>query len=289
MKFWQMVPYMELEQLTEVARIAEEVGFEGVMGADHALYPRDLQTPYPYSEDGKLFIDEETAFPDPWVTTAAMASVTTRLKFSTCIYILPLRNPLEVAKATSTLSLMSNERFILGAGAGWMKEEFQAFGVDFGSRGRRMNEAIDVLRALWGDDWVDHQGEFFNYDGIKLSPRPRQAIPIYTGGSSAAALRRAARLADGWIGHGNDPDEVPGLMDKLRELRREYGREGQDFETVIALTTPPDADTFRRLEEVGMTSGVSYPFHFTIGASSSLGEKRRYMEQFSEQFIQKLA
>lgn len=289
MKFWQMVPYMEIDQLTEVAQIAEEVGFEGVMGADHSLYPRNLQSAYPYSGDGKLFIDEDTGFPDPWVTTAAMATVTKSLKFSTCIYILPLRNPIEVAKATSTLSVMSNERFVLGAGVGWMREEFENHGVDFSSRGRRMDETIDVLNKLWGDDWVEHKGEFFQYEGIKVSPRPRQRVPIYTGGSSGPALHRAARIADGWIGHGNAPEEVPDLLRQLNQIRSDYGRGGQEFETVIALTTPPDYDTFRRLEEKGMTSGVSYPFSMIFGRSSTIDEKRAYMEQFSEQFIQKLA
>ena len=288
MKFWQMVPYMEIEQLAEVARIAEEVGFEGVMGADHALYPRHLKSAYPYSEDGKLFIDGDTAYPDPWVTTALMIAATTGLKFSTSVYILPLRNPVEVAKATSTLSLISNGRFILGAGVGWMKEEFDTFGVDFSTRGKRMDECIDVLNKLWGNDWVEHSGEFFKYDGIKVSPRPQERVPIYTGGSSAPALRRAARIADGWIGHGNTPEEVPGLMSSLRQMREQQGRSHMPFETVIGLTTPPDYDTFKRLEEEGMTSGVSYPFSMIFGRDSSLDEKRRYMEEFSENFIQKL-
>lgn len=289
MKFWQMVSYMEVDQLVEVARIAEEVGFEGVMGSDHVLYPRNLKTPYPYSSDGKIFINGESEFPDPWVSTAVMAAATSRLKFSTSIYILPLRNPIEIARATSTLSIMTNERFILSAGVGWMKEEFDNYGIDFRSRGRRTDEIIEVLHKLWGEDWVDHHGEFFHYDKIKVRPRPRQTIPIFTGGSSPAALKRAARSADGWIGHGNTPEEVPELMQKLAALRADYGRSELPFETVLGLTSPPDYDTFKRLEEAGMTAGVSYPFPLIFERDSSLDEKRRYMENFAEQFIQKLA
>ena len=288
MKFWQMVSYMEVDQLVEVARIAEEVGFEGVMGSDHVLYPQNMETPYPYSSDGKIFINGESEFPDPWVSTAAMAAVTSRLKFSTSIYILPLRNPIEIARAASTLSIMTNERFILSAGVGWMKEEFDNYGIDFRSRGRRTDEIIEVLHKLWGADWVDHHGEFFHYDKIKVRPRPRQTIPIFTGGSSPAALKRAARSADGWIGHGNTPEEVPELMEKLAALRAEYGRSELPFEAVLGLTSPPDYDTFKRLEEVGMTAGVSYPFPLIFERDSSLDEKRRYMENFAEQFIQKL-
>lgn len=289
MKFWQMVAYMELEQLVEVARIAEQVGFEGVMGSDHVLYPESLQTPYPYAGDGKIFINEETEFPDPWVTTAMMAAATSRLKFSTSIYVLPLRDPIEVAKAAGTLSLMTQERFILSAGVGWMREEFKNYAIDFSSRGRRTDEMITVMRKLWGPDWVHHQGEFFHYDGIKISPRPVQPVPVFTGGSSPAALRRAASSADGWIGHGNSPEEVPGLMQKLQDLRKQYGREELPFETVLGLTTPPDYETFRRLEDAGMSAGVSYPFPMVFGRESTLEEKRRYMEDFAEKFIRPMA
>lgn len=289
MKFWQAVPYMELEQLLEVAKIAEDVGFEGVMGADHALYPRTMGSSYPYSADGKLFVDGDTPFPDMWVTISAMAAVTSRLKFSTSIYILPLRNPIEVAKSSATLSLMTNERFILGAGVGWMQEEFEAFNIDFSTRGRRMDEMIDYMKKLWSSEWVEHHGEFFECDGIKVSPRPKSSVPIYTGGSSAPALRRAARIADGWIGHGNSPEEVPVLIKKMQDLRTEYGRDNLPFDTVVALTTPPDYDTFRKLGDEGMTAGVSYPFPFIFERESSIDEKRRYMESFAENFIEKLS
>lgn len=289
MKFWHSNCYDPTEQVVEIARIAEEVGFEGVWGADHAIYPRSMGSDYPYSADGKLFIDSDTEFPDPWVITMAMAAATTTLKFSTSIYILPLRNPVEVAKSAATLSVMTDNRFILGAGVGWMKEEFEAYGIDFSSRGRRTNEMIEVIRKLWGNDWVDFDGEFFQYDGIKICPRPDNLIPIYTGGSSSAALRRAAKYADGWIGHGNALEEVPALQAKLNELRAEYGREKLPFKTLIALTSPPDLDDFKRLADMGVSASVSYPLLFTLGAGSTVDEKRRHLEGFSENFIQPLA
>ena len=285
MKFWQMVPYMEPEQLVAVARIAEEVGFEGVMGADHLLYPRTLNSPYPYTPDGASPIDSESPYPDPWVMTAMMAAVTTRLKFSTSIYVLPLRHPLEVAKATGTLSLLSNGRFILGAGAGWMKEEFDAAGVDFHTRGRRMNEMLEIMPALWSGDWVDFDGEFFKFDGIRLLPAPPSPVPVFIGGSSAAALRRTVKFGSGFIGHGNHPDEVAPLLRKIEALREEEGVAHQPFETVMGLTTPPDYDTFRRMADIGMTASVNYPFSMILGGGSTLDEKRRVMETFAEDFI----
>ncbi len=288
MKFWQMVPWMETEQLIGVARHAEELGFEGVMGADHALFPKVQNSPYPYTPDGKCPIDDKSVYPDPWVTIAAMAAVTTRLKFSTSVYVLPLRNPIEVAKATATLALISDNRFILGAGVGWMKEEFDAYGVDFTTRGKRMNETLEVLRMLWQGDWVAYQGETIQFESIKLCPRPLQPPSIFIGGSSSAALRRAAKLGNGWIGHGNMPEEVPAILSQLTELRRQYGREQESFETVVGLYSPPEVAVLNELEACGMTATVNLPFRFSLGDHSSLDAKKRNMDQFAEQIMVKM-
>ena len=139
MKFWQAVTWAETEQLIEIAKFAEECGFEGLMGGDHALWPNSLEPAYPYSDSGYPPQVEESEYPDQWVSIAAMAASTTTLKFTTGVYILPLRNPIEVAKATATLSILSGGRFILGAGAGWMKEEFDVYAVDFSTRGKRLD------------------------------------------------------------------------------------------------------------------------------------------------------
>ena len=288
MKFWQMIPWMETEQLMEVAQHAEALGFEGVMGADHALFPRVLNSPYPYTPGGECPVTADMAYPDPWVSIAAMAAVTKTLKFSTSIYVLPLRNPIEVAKATATLAIISGNRFILGAGIGWMKEEFDAYGVDFSSRGKRMDETIAVLRELWRGDWTEYQGETIQFDSLKLNPSPSQSPSIYIGGSSMAALRRTARFGDGWIGHGNMPEEVPPLLKQLDALRREYGREKDPFEAVIGLYSPPNLEVFRELENCGMTSSVNLPFRFTLGESSTLEAKKKHMDQFAEQVIVKM-
>lgn len=279
---------MEAEQLMAVAQHAEELGFEGVMGADHALFPKDLKSAYPYTPDGECPVTAEMPYPDPWVSIAAMAAVTRTLKFSTSIYVLPLRNPIEVAKATATLAIMSNNRFILGAGIGWMKEEFDAYGVDFSTRGKRMDESIEALRELWKDDWAQYKGETIQFDSIKLSPPPSQAPPIFIGGSSPAALRRTARVGDGWIGHGNMPEEVPALLSTLAELRREYGREKEPFETVVGLYSPPDPDVFLNLETLGMTASVNLPFRFSLGESSTLDAKKKQMDEFAEQVMVKM-
>lgn len=288
MKFWQMLHWVEPDQLLAVARFAEEVGFEGVMVGDHAVYPEVVNTPYPYAPDGKPPMTHESPYPDCWVTLGMIAAATQRLKLSVSVYVLPLRNPIEVAKATGTLAVMSDNRVILGAGSGWMKEEFDAYGVDFHRRGKRLDECIDIARKIWSGEMVSHHGSEFQFEACRVLPAPSQPVPIYLGGASEVALRRCARVADGWIGNGTDPDDVPALLAQLQVLRREAGRERSPFETVIGLTRPASVDTLKRLRDLGMTAGCGAPFMFSLGPSSSLSDKQRAMEQFARDVIQPL-
>jgi probable F420-dependent oxidoreductase len=288
MKFWQMLTWMEPEQILEVARFAEEVGFEGVMLGDHGVFPLEVKATYPYSADGKPPMAADAWYPDCWATIGAISAVTRRIRFAVAVYVLPLRNVFEVARATGTLAILSNNRFILGVGIGWMKDEFDIYGVDFHTRGRRFDEQLDVLRKLWGGGMVEHHGALIDFPPLQISPAPQRTVPIFTGGASAVALKRAAVKADGWIGAGNTPAEVPGLLAEFRRLRREAGREQLPFETVIGLSTPPDLATFQRLDEAGMSGGVSYPFTFTAGERSTLDDKKRVMEDFARRFIRPL-
>jgi probable F420-dependent oxidoreductase len=285
MKFWQMVCWMETDQLIDIARFAEELGFEGVMNADHAVYPEHVKATYPYSPSGKPLMSPDWEYPDCWATLGAMAAVTSRIKLSTSVYVLPLRSPFEVAKATGTLAILSQNRFVLGAGIGWMKDEFDIYGIDFASRGRRMDEMIAIMRKFWAGGMVSHRGAIFDFDPVQIAPVPTRPVPIFLGGSSAPALRRTAAIADGWIGAGNMPEDVPAILAELRRLRVEAGRDHLPFETVIGLNTPPDIDVFTRLEEHGMTASVSYPFYFSLGLHSSLDAKKRVMEDFARKFI----
>jgi probable F420-dependent oxidoreductase len=285
MKFWQMLTWMEPQQILEAARFAEEVGFEGVMLGDHGVFPRDVKASYPYSADGKPPMAPDSWYPDCWATMGAISAVTKRLRFSVAVYVLPLRNVFEVARATGTLAILSNNRFILGAGIGWMKDEFDIYGVDFHTRGKRFDDMLDVLRKLWAGGMVEHHGPLIDFPLLQISPAPDRAVPIFTGGATPIALKRAAYKADGWIGAGNSPDEVPLILAEFKRLRREAGREHLAFETVIGLSTPPDLATFQRLHEQGMTSGVSYPFAYTVGQRSSLDQKKRAMEDFANRFI----
>jgi probable F420-dependent oxidoreductase len=288
MKFWQVLSFTPPEQLVPLARAAEEAGFHGVLLSDHLFFPEKLRSRYPYSPDGKPGFDGETPFPEVWTSIAAMAAATTRLHFSTLVFVLPLRHPLEVGKTLGTLSLLSGGRVALGCGAGWIREEFDQLGVDFGTRGKRFDEMIAVMRALWRGGMVEHHGKFFDFDRLQISPAPRAPVPIYVGGISEPALRRAARLGDGWIGTGQDPAELPALLAKLRALRAEAGRAGEPFETICPLIAPPEVDLLRRLAGEGMTSATAWPFSYTLPPDATLAQKRDSLLRFGETLIDKL-
>ena len=289
MKFWQSLAFTETDQLIEAAKVVEEVGFEGAFVSDHLFYPGSFEKKYPYNETGDPGFLPETPWPQPWLTIAAMAAVTSRLRFSTLIYILPLHDPIEVAKATGTLAVLSNNRFALGAGAGWMHEEFDIMGVDFKTRGRRFDESMEVCRKLWTGEMVEHHGEAFDFPPLQMAPAPTQPVPIYIGGISNVALRRAGTLGDGWLGSGETPEAALEMLGKIRAHRKAAGRENEPFEAVVPLVTAPDPDIFKRLEDAGATATVSYPFSYTIGPTSSLDEKRAYLEGFANNVIAPLS
>ena len=289
MRIWQSLAFTEPDQLLDVAKICEEVGFDGVMVSDHLLHFEQLQSRYPYSADGRPpAFSAETVWPDCWSIIAAMAAVTTRLRFVTNVFILPLRHPVEVAKATSSVATFCGGRIALGAGAGWMKDEFDVLGVDFHTRGRRFDECIEVLRKLWSGAMVEHQGRFFQFPRVQMRPAPPAPIPIYVGGMSDAALRRAARLGDGWLGAGQTPEQAVTTLERLGTLRREAGRATTSFDAVVPLTVPTTTGLLKRLEDAGAGGTVSYPFTFVIGPTSTLEQKRAYLEGYAADVIRPL-
>lgn len=285
MRFWQYLTFAETEQLPGIARAAEAAGFHGVLVGDHLVVPAKIRSPYPYSPDGNPGFDAAAEWPDPWVAIGAMAAVTERLRFGTSVFILPARNPIQVAKSIATAAVISGGRVMLGAGAGWMAEEYELLGVDFRQRGRRYDEMVEVLRKLWRGGMVEHHGACFDFEPLALSPVPREPVPIYFGGLSAAALGRAARLGEGWIGTGSTLEEIPGIVSELTRLREKAGRSHLPFDIMLSLVAAPEVDTYRRAEELGVSDAVIWPFKYVVGPASSLEQKRAAMQAFAEKII----
>ncbi|MFO0690609.1 MAG: TIGR03619 family F420-dependent LLM class oxidoreductase [Myxococcota bacterium] len=252
MQVFQVLSRTPTRELPEVAALVERLGFDGIGLSDHLVRPREVESRYPYSADGRMEAGTSTPYPDPFVAIAALGQVTTRVRFLTNVYVLPLRDPFAVAKAVSTASVFAGERVVLGIGVGWMAEEFALTGQRFDGRGRRTDEMLEVLAKLFTGEMVEHHGPFYDFSPLQMQPVPGKPPPIWVGGESAAALRRAARQ-DGWIGIHYGEDEALRRIEALQRARREAGRTNAPFEIAMALREPPDRAARRRLEDAGMT------------------------------------
>ncbi|MFY1621389.1 TIGR03619 family F420-dependent LLM class oxidoreductase [Micromonospora sp. WMMD736] len=286
MQFWTGTAFMETTESIAVARMLDDAGFAGVVCSDHMIYPRELSSQYPDSPTGTPPWAPETAWPDCWVQIGAMAAVTTRLRFSNAVYIAPARPLLEVAKQVATAAEISAGRVSLAVGVGWMREEFELMGQDFSTRGKRLNEMIPALRELWRGGWVSWSGEHYQVPELMLEPHPPVPVPILCGGESEAALRRAARLCDGWVGYAYRWDDAARYVQRLTTLRREYGRDGEPFEIILALLEPPSLDLYRRAADLGITGVMGAPWAGLDDHSGGVERYRAPIERFAEQFIE---
>jgi probable F420-dependent oxidoreductase len=234
MKYWiSLVNTVETEQFVEIARHAEELGYEGITVPDHLAYPAQIETPYPYTEDGEVWWPNTNPWSDPWITLTAMGVATSRLRLATNIYLAALRDPFTVSRATSAAALFSNNRVACGVSAGWLKEEFELLGLDFRTRGRLLDDTIAAVRKLNSGEVVSHQGEFINFKDVIMSPVPSQPIPVWVGGMSKAALRRAAEN-DGWLGVPLKNEPMKQVIDELFERRKENGKYDEPFDVLIS-------------------------------------------------------
>jgi probable F420-dependent oxidoreductase len=222
----------------EICRRAEAAGFESLWGGEHVILPSKIESSYPYTADGKIPAMPDTPIPDPliWLAFAAAAAPTMRL--GTCILIVPQRNPLILAKELATLDQLSGGKVELGLGVGWLEEEFQALGVPWERRGARNDEYIEAMRTLWSGPEVEFHGEFVDFPKVTCSPRPVQpTIPILVGGDSEVAIKRAARLADGYFPGEGDVDRLASLITRVRQAAQDAGRDPDEIEINAMFST----------------------------------------------------
>jgi probable F420-dependent oxidoreductase len=290
-KHWlSLVNAPEVDQYLDIARFAEQVGFHGVSLADHLIMPLDIESKYPYTPDGKMWWPDDTPWPDPWITLTAMSAVTRTLEFATNIYLAALRDPFTAAKAVSTAAVISGDRMVCGVSAGWIREEYELMGLDFGQRGKRLDEMIVLMRKLWTGEPVEHDGEFFQVRKAILSPTPRKPIRVWSGGASKAAFRRAAEN-DGWLGVPMVKDQVFETERLLRSLREKLGRADLPFDFCLSLIGGLDEQLVAELAEVGITNNMSMPWMISPWGRTpwlkddedpaDLDVKKRVMERYA--------
>jgi len=282
MEFWLAALFAETHEYLGLARAADRLGYDAVAVSDHMFYT-DYDASYPYSDDGSPPYTPDTHWPDAWVTIGAMSAVTERVRFATNVYIPPARDLFTVAKAVSTAAVLSDNRATFGVGVGWCKDEFLQTGQDFHTRGKRLDEMIPALRELWKGGSVEHHGKFYDFGPLSISPTPPEPVPVFIGGDSDAALRRAARIGDGWIGNRiYSEDQLSDLLERLTGFLKENGRTLDDLKVVAPIGAMPSVDLYRKWSDRGVTGTMAQPWW------SNPDDKIAGMERFAEKIISKM-
>ena len=268
--------------LAETARMAESLGYESLWIPEHPVIPIVMTTPFPVG-DGKL-PDHYTRWVDPFVALTVAATVTKKIKLATGICLLPEREPLITAKLIATLDLYSKGRVIIGAGAGWLKEETEAMGTKFGYRWKRMRETVEAMRVLWSKSEAAYAGELVRFPAVKCDPKPVQKPypPVLLGAHGPKALERVARTYDGWMPLAESPDQVKRDVATIRKLAANHGRNPDSIQITV-LVDPgegvPSVDDLKRYRDAGASRFI--PFSQKMGSESAAGKAPEQLRRFA--------
>jgi probable F420-dependent oxidoreductase len=247
-----------------VAQAADQLGFESLWMPEHLVFPQEMAgSPFAVAQGSASHppVPPDTPLFDVFTYLAFLAGQTSRIRLGTSVYLMGLRHPFVAARAIQTLDIVSGGRAEIGIGAGWLRSEWTAAGLDPASRGRRLDETLAVCKRLWTEKTISHQGEFYQFDAVMFEPKPLQQPypPIHIGGESIAALRRVARYGDGWFGIGHTLESVQPVLEKLRSIALSEGRDPDGLE-IITATEVTHRDELRRWEDLGVTRLIVCPW-----------------------------
>ena len=288
MRFTLQLGFARYPDFQKIAQVAEEAGFSSIGMPDSFFFPQHTESEYPYT-DTKVIRGYIEAMPfiEPIVSMSWMAAVTRKIRFYPSVMKVPTRQPLVLAKALSSLAVLSGERILLGAGLSPWKEDFSYNGVDFDKRGRLMDDCIAILRGAMTGKYFEFHSEHYDFGPMKMFPVPSRPVPILIGGHSKPALKRAATLGDGWIAANTDFETLKALLAQLAELRRANGTDGRkDFEIHgfdVAAQGPAD---FRRLGDLGVTDACVAPWGFD--PSTALEAQLDGLRRFGDTVISRM-
>ena len=286
MKFSYQVGMCEPDHYLPLARAAEEAGFHGLTIPDSICYPQEASSKYPYNKDGSREFLESVPFVESLIAVAAMAAVTQKIELATFVYKLAVRQAPVVAKQVQGIQVLSGNRFVFGVGISPWEEDFAVCDVPWDKRGQRLDEQIDILRGLESGDFFAYRGEVHDMPANKMCPAPSQPTPILIGGHAEPALRRAARVGDGWMCAGADLAQLQAYISLIRQLREEYGTADRPFRVY---TTGQDAftpDGIARLEEIGVTDVViGFRNVYEMEPDKPLEEKIAMLQWYAGEFI----
>ena len=289
MRFGYLETMINPAFMKPLAIATEEAGYDAFVVPDSICYPEYSDSKYPYTEDGSREFLEDKPFVETFALISYLAAVTERIRFTTSVVKLPLRDPVLIAKQVSSVAVLSDNRLTLGVGLSPWPDDYEIVDVPWAGRGKRLDEMIEVIRGLCAGGYFEYHGEVFQIPSIKICPVPTKPIPIIIGGHSEPALRRTARVGDGWIHAGGDADELERLLGRLAELRREYGRANDPFELHVISLDAYTPDGVRRLEDLGVTDlFVGFRNSYTKEQDTeTLEQKCNALRQYSDAVISK--
>jgi probable F420-dependent oxidoreductase len=286
MKYTCSVAMGPVDQLVDIARTAEEVGFDSIALPDSLFYMEKAAADYPYTPDGSRMWNEDTPWVDPLIAAGAMGAVTSTLRFYTNVMKLGSRNPLLLARQVGSVANLTNNRFGFGVGIGWAPEEFEWCGVPYARRGARVDEMIKVIKLVLGGGMIEFHGDFYDFDRLQMSPAPSQPVPFYVGGHTDVALKRAARVSDGWTSAMMTADQLAATIGKLKALLAEYGRAEIPFEYQAVCIDKLGVDGHRELADIGVTDNIVIPWVFDgLSFDAPLEEKKDSLKRFADTYI----
>jgi probable F420-dependent oxidoreductase len=245
--------YPAADLMIDFARQAEAAGVESLWTFEHVIVPLDYQSKYPYDASGKMGAAPETNFVDPLIALSAIAAATTTIRLGTGVNILSQSNPMYMAKQAASLDFVSNGRFMLGVGIGWLEEEFVAMGVPFERRGARFDDYVQAMRKVWSGDVVEHQSDFITWSGFKSYPVPVQSpFPVIMGGANGKIYQRIARHGNGWYAPTQSPADLAPRLEALKQVCEEEGRNYDELEITAMWTLKDGLDGVKEYQDIGV-------------------------------------
>lgn len=285
MKYTLMLGLGGVDEYLSMAKAADQAGWDCIGLPDSIFFPKVNESDYPYA-DTQMVRDALEGVPviDPFIAMAMMAAVTDNIHFYPAVMKIPVRQPIVLAKALSSLAYMTNNRLKLGAGLSPWKEDFIHNGVSWEGRGKRMDECLEIIRAAMSGDYFEFHGEFYDFAPVKISPVPNLPVPIIIGGHAKPALKRAARIGDGWISANSDFTSLKDLVQQIDALRAEYGTANKPFEFHCLDSHAKSADDFKRLASIGTTHACVTPWN-PYDPSVDSKAKLEAIKSFADNFV----
>ena len=286
MRFSLQVGMCEPDHYLPMARAAEEAGFDGIAVSDSICYPQEASSKYPYNKDGSREFLESVPFVEALISVAAMSAVTERVRFSTFVYKLGVRQAPVVAKQVQGIQVLSGNRFDFGIGISPWEEDFNICGVPWEKRGKRFDEQIDILRGLETGEFFGYQGEILSMPANKMCPVPGEPTPLLIGGHAEPALRRAARVGDGWMCAGADMEQLAAYIGRIKQLREEYGTADRPFKIFTTGQNAFTKEGIADLEGLGVTEVIiGFRNVYEMEPDKSLEEKIAMLNWYAGEFI----